>query len=175
MWVHYLLIQRRRQIFMTHSLSRIKKWVSFQFQILYPEMGFAESLSFLDAGFVSWAKISFLGDLGFCYCCWIYRKFLYRKAYTILELVFVTMSGGTPVSGGLMRQRHSQGYASSGDDLEDDACSRGPPPPPLHRPKSWTELAENFLWIASAIFILYYGDAHSNFIYILWKDDRIRR
>ncbi|PRQ19058.1 hypothetical protein RchiOBHm_Chr7g0212941 [Rosa chinensis] len=31
------------------------------------------------------------------------------------------MSGGTP-TGGYMRQRHSQGYASSGDDLEDDAC-----------------------------------------------------
>ncbi|MCI52380.1 transmembrane protein 128, partial [Trifolium medium] len=29
------------------------------------------------------------------------------------------MSGGTPAgAGGFMRQRHSQGYANSGDDLE---------------------------------------------------------
>lgn len=93
-------------------------------------------------------------------------------------MIFVViMSGGTAVSGGLMRQRHSQGgYASSGDDLEDDACSRGSPPPlPLHRPNTWTHLLENFLWIASAIFIVYYGDARSNFIYILWHDHRIRR
>ncbi|KAL5729542.1 hypothetical protein ACHQM5_002480 [Ranunculus cassubicifolius] len=85
------------------------------------------------------------------------------------------MSGGTPVSGGLMRQRHSQGYASSGDDLEDDACSRPPPPPPIHRARTWTELAENLLWIASAFFIIYYGDRNSNFIYVLCHDHRITR
>ncbi|XP_044471251.1 uncharacterized protein LOC123200173 [Mangifera indica] len=86
------------------------------------------------------------------------------------------MSGGTPVGGGYMRQRHSQGYASSGDDLEDDACSRPNPfSPPTSRPRTWVEILENVLWIASALFIIYYGDRHSNFIYILWHDDRIRR
>ncbi|KAJ0031395.1 hypothetical protein Pint_13048 [Pistacia integerrima] len=85
------------------------------------------------------------------------------------------MSGGTPVGGGYMRQRHSQGYASSGDDLEDDACSRPQPfSPPTSRPRTWLEILENALWIASALFIIYYGDRHSNFIYLLWHDDRIR-
>lgn len=87
------------------------------------------------------------------------------------------MSGGTPVGGGYMRQRHSQGgYASSGDDLEDDACSRGQPfSPPIPRARTWVEILENALWIASAMFIIYYGDRHSNFIYLLWHDERIRR
>ncbi|KAA8523031.1 hypothetical protein F0562_009454 [Nyssa sinensis] len=86
------------------------------------------------------------------------------------------MSGGTPVGGGLMRQRHSQGYASSGDDLEDDASSRPPPQlPPFPRTRTWVEVMETVLWIASAVFIIYYGDRHSNFIYLLWHDDRIRR
>ncbi|CAK9147134.1 unnamed protein product [Ilex paraguariensis] len=86
------------------------------------------------------------------------------------------MSGGTPVGGGYMRQRHSQGYASSGDDLEDDACSRPPPQSPAFpRTRTWLRVVENFLWIASAVFIMYYGDRHSNFIYLLWHDDRIRR
>ncbi|XP_061345290.1 uncharacterized protein LOC133291110 [Gastrolobium bilobum] len=87
------------------------------------------------------------------------------------------MSGGTPVGvGGYMRQRHSQGYASSGDDLEDDACSRQRsfqlPNPPR---RTWVEMLENFLWLASAAFILYLGDQHSNFIYLLCYDNRIRR
>ncbi|KAG4383884.1 hypothetical protein GLYMA_13G168100v4 [Glycine max] len=87
------------------------------------------------------------------------------------------MSGGTPRGGGgLMRQRHSQGYASSGDDLEDDACSRhrpflAPSPPP----RTWIEMLENFLWLASAAFILYFGDQHSNLIYLLCHDNRIKR
>lgn len=86
------------------------------------------------------------------------------------------MSGGTPVGGGLMRQRHSQGYASSGDDLEDDACSRPPSSSTsIPRARTWTEVLENVLWIASAAFIIYFGDWHSNFIYLLWRDDRIRR
>lgn len=88
----------------------------------------------------------------------------------------IAMSGGTPTgAGGFMRQRHSQGYASSGDDLEDDACSRQrsflPPSPPR---RTWVEMLENFLWLASAAFILYYGDQHSNFIYLLCYDGRIR-
>ncbi|XP_038710654.1 transmembrane protein 128-like isoform X1 [Tripterygium wilfordii] len=86
------------------------------------------------------------------------------------------MSGGTPVGGGYMRQRHSQGYATSGDDLEDDACSRpqsfSPPSPP--RARSWLEIVENVLWVASAVFIVYFGDRKSNFFYLLWHDDRIR-
>lgn len=88
----------------------------------------------------------------------------------------ITMSGGTPVAGGYMRQRHSQGYASSGDDIEDDACSRFQTMS-FHTPKSrtWIEVVENVLWLASAAFIVYYGDKHSNMIYLLWHDGRIRR
>ncbi|KAM2407213.1 hypothetical protein ACFX1X_026428 [Malus domestica] len=86
------------------------------------------------------------------------------------------MSGGTPTGAGYMRQRHSQGYSSSGDDLEDDACSvmRSPSP---QSPKVWSriEILENALWLASAAFIVYYGDRKSNMIYILCHDERIRR
>ncbi|KAK6941634.1 Transmembrane protein 128 [Dillenia turbinata] len=86
------------------------------------------------------------------------------------------MSGGTPVGSGFMRQRHSQGYASSGDDLEDDACSRTTPSAPsIQRARTWVEVAENVLWIASALFIVYFGDRHSNFICLLWHDHRIKR
>ncbi|CAI9100177.1 OLC1v1037119C2 [Oldenlandia corymbosa var. corymbosa] len=87
------------------------------------------------------------------------------------------MSGGTPVAGGgYMRQRHSQGYASSSDDLEDDACSRAVfSTSTSPKPRTWVEVVENFLWIASAVFIIYYGDRHSNFIFLLWHDERIRR
>lgn len=89
------------------------------------------------------------------------------------------MSGGTPVGGsGYMRQRLSQGYGSSGDDhdLEDDACSRFVPQShSIPRRRTWTEILENFLWITSALFIVYYGDRHRNLIFLLWHDDRIRR
>ncbi|KAF4366792.1 hypothetical protein G4B88_018215 [Cannabis sativa] len=86
------------------------------------------------------------------------------------------MSGGTPVAGGLMRHRHSQGYASSGDDLEDDACSRMRySMEPTPRIWSRMEILENILWLISAAFIVYYGDRHSNLIYLLWHDGRIRR
>lgn len=87
----------------------------------------------------------------------------------------VDMSGGTP-TGGYMRQRHSWGYASSGDDLEDDACSRPQTPTPsMPRARSWVEVLENVLWIASAAFIIYFGDWQSNLVYVLWHDERIRR
>lgn len=87
------------------------------------------------------------------------------------------MSGGTPTAGGYMRQRHSQGYTSSGDDLEDDACSRPSTPlaPPFPKSRTWVEIVENLLWLASAVFIVYYGDRHSNFVYLLVHDDRIKR
>ncbi|PSS20918.1 Taste receptor type 2 member 13 like [Actinidia chinensis var. chinensis] len=86
------------------------------------------------------------------------------------------MSGGTPVGGGFMRQRHSQGCVSSGDDLEDDASSRAhPQSPEEEKTRTWVGIVENCLWIASAVFIVYYGDQHSNFVYLLWHDDRIRR
>ncbi|KAM0003891.1 putative transmembrane protein [Helianthus debilis subsp. tardiflorus] len=86
------------------------------------------------------------------------------------------MSGGTPTAGGLMRQRHSQGYASSGDDLEDDACSRiRPQSPKFPETRTWTEVLENVLWFVSASLIIYLGDWHSNLIYILFHDGRIRR
>ncbi|XP_016548242.1 uncharacterized protein LOC107848083 isoform X2 [Capsicum annuum] len=86
------------------------------------------------------------------------------------------MSGGTPVSnGGYVRQRVSQGYGSSSDDLEDDACSRFVSPShSFLRTRTWTEILENFLWIASAVFIVYYGDRHHNMIFLMWHDDRIR-
>lgn len=86
------------------------------------------------------------------------------------------MSGGTPTAGGYMRQRHSQGYASGGDDLEDDACSRPTAQSPsFPRTRTWVEIVENLLWLASAVFIVYYGDQRSNFIFLLLHDDRIRR
>ncbi|XP_028074636.1 uncharacterized protein LOC114277014 [Camellia sinensis] len=89
------------------------------------------------------------------------------------------MSGGTPIGGAFMRQRHSQGYTSGSDDHEDDACSRASPQSPSSLQQKtrrrWVEIMENVLWIASAVFIIYYGDRHSNFIVILWHDDRIRR
>ncbi|KAI3827338.1 hypothetical protein L1987_01411 [Smallanthus sonchifolius] len=75
-----------------------------------------------------------------------------------------------------MRQRHSQGYGSSGDDLEDDACSRiRPQSPKFPATRTWVEVIENVLWIGSAVFIIYLGDWHSNLIYILVHDDRIKR
>lgn len=76
-----------------------------------------------------------------------------------------------------MRQRHSQGYSSSGDDLEDDACSRlhNPFYPPEQPVRSWVEITENVIWIVSAIFVVYFGDRRSNLIFLLWHDDRIRR
>lgn len=91
------------------------------------------------------------------------------------------MSGGTPVGGGgYMRQRHSQGgYASSGDELEDDACSRAVPAAQQlsfnQRVRPWLEVAENVIWIAFAIFIIYFGDRRSNLIFLLCHDERIRR
>ena len=86
------------------------------------------------------------------------------------------MSGGTPTGAGYMRQRHSQGYASSGDDLEDDACSVMRTSSP-QSPKVWSriEIFENVLWLASAAFIVYYGDRKSNLIHIFCHDERIRR
>jgi hypothetical protein len=86
------------------------------------------------------------------------------------------MSGGTPTAGGFMRQRHSQGYASSGDDLEDDACSR-PRNTFEPSPRIWSkvEIVENVLWLVSAAFVVYFGDRHSNLVYLLCHDDRIRR
>lgn len=98
---------------------------------------------------------------------------LRRWEYCFVDI----MSGGTPRGGGgYIRQRHSQGYASGGDDLEDDACSRHQPFS-LESPrcKTWVEVLENVLWIASAVFIVYFGDMHSNMIYILLHDARIKR
>ncbi|KAJ7978899.1 Transmembrane protein [Quillaja saponaria] len=87
------------------------------------------------------------------------------------------MSGGTPVAGGgVMRQRHSPNYASSGDELEDDACSRlHPLSPPSPSGRTWIEILESCLWLASAAFVVYFGDRRFNLIYLLWHDERIRR
>eukprot|EP00249_Psilotum_nudum_P014700 c24955_g1_i3 orf=396-707(+) len=53
-------------------------------------------------------------------------------------------------------------------------------PSPLScRPPSaatlWRHRLENLLWIASAIFIIYYGDFRSNLFSLLVSDSRIRR
>ena len=91
------------------------------------------------------------------------------------------MSGGTPVTplrGKFMRQRHNQGYGSGSEDidLEDDASSMpSTPSPSIPRPRTWVEVMENVLWIVSAFFIVYYDDQHSNLIYLLWHNGRIRR
>ncbi|KAF7151657.1 hypothetical protein RHSIM_Rhsim02G0222800 [Rhododendron simsii] len=75
-----------------------------------------------------------------------------------------------------MRQRHNrQGYTSSNDDLEDDASSRSfSQSTSSEKKRTWVEMVENFLWIASAVFIIFLGDRHSNFIFILWHDGWIR-
>ncbi|KAK4257378.1 hypothetical protein QN277_006973 [Acacia crassicarpa] len=86
------------------------------------------------------------------------------------------MSGGSPVGGGgFMRQRYSQGYSSSGDEFEDDVSSRPRSSPPIPRARTWIDILENFLWLASAVFIIYFGDQRSNLISLLLHDDRIRR
>ncbi|KAK4774201.1 hypothetical protein SAY87_029220 [Trapa incisa] len=75
-----------------------------------------------------------------------------------------------------MRQRHSQGYASSGDDLEDDAFSRlAPGPQLLTRSQTCIEIVGNILWIGSVLFIVYFGDGRANLIYLMRYDGRIRR
>lgn len=109
--------------------------------------------------------------------CWVVVDFGERLVLFLFVLAVHEMSGGTPVGGGFVRQRHSQGYSSGGDDLEDDACSRTATPgsPPVPRSRTWVEFVENVLWIASAMFIVYFGDWHSNLIYLLWHDGRIRR
>ncbi|PKU72336.1 uncharacterized protein LOC110102033 [Dendrobium catenatum] len=88
------------------------------------------------------------------------------------------MSGGTPV--GTVRQRCNQGYASSGDDLEDDACSRltissSSSLLVVRRTQSWVDVLENIIWLVSATFIFYYGDRRRNFLRVLWSDLRINR
>ncbi|KAI3811161.1 hypothetical protein L1987_20878 [Smallanthus sonchifolius] len=85
----------------------------------------------------------------------------------------MSSGSGTPTGGGYMRQRYSHGYASSGDDLEDDACSILQPQSPIF-PTTRTSI-ENVVWNVSAVFIIYLGDCHSNLIYLLFHDDRIRR
>lgn len=134
-------------------------------------------------GFLCWYLIELSWNLyldfwelnstnGFC-CLRFLHVFFWFGGYSIFS---VKMSGGTPVAGGFMRQRHSQGYASSGDDLEDDACSRlRPSMEPSPRIWSRVEIVENILWLVSAAFIVYFGDRNSNLIYLLCHDDRIRR
>ncbi|KAG0502361.1 hypothetical protein HPP92_002433 [Vanilla planifolia] len=86
------------------------------------------------------------------------------------------MSGGRSTSSVNFRQRCSQGYSSSGDDLEDDACSRTYESVTLvHQAKGWEEVMENVLWLVSAAFIVYYGDQRQNLLCILWSDSRINR
>ncbi|XP_076934006.1 uncharacterized protein LOC143600113 [Bidens hawaiensis] len=86
------------------------------------------------------------------------------------------MSGGseTPTGGRNMRQRYSHGYASSGDDLEEDESSFLVVQSPVLT-TTWNEIFENVAWIVCAGFIVYLGDCQSNLVYILFQDDRIRR
>jgi hypothetical protein len=87
----------------------------------------------------------------------------------------VIMSGGTPIGVGYMRQRHSRGYASSGDDLEVDACSWSRPTSPASvRGWTWIQLLEDLLWLASAAFITYHGDWHSKLIHLLWHGGSLK-
>lgn len=78
----------------------------------------------------------------------------------------------------LERPRNSGGYFSTGDDeLEDDASSRTPNRfiPTLRRAQTWKEVAETVTWLGFAVFIIYYGDRHSNLISIFCWDRRIKR
>lgn len=87
-----------------------------------------------------------------------------------------------------MRQRYSQSSTSGGDDVdvdvdadfdsEDDACSSRTSSlsmPVAYKAKTWSQVLENLLWFTSAAFILYFGDMHSNFLFLLIWDGRIRR
>lgn len=49
------------------------------------------------------------------------------------------------------------------------------PPPSSRSFALWRHRLENLLWIASAAFIIYYGDFRSNLIALLVSDARIRR
>ncbi|XP_076916100.1 uncharacterized protein LOC143575686 [Bidens hawaiensis] len=79
------------------------------------------------------------------------------------------MSGGSETPN--MRQRYNNGYASSGDDLEDDASSVLVVQSPVLT-TTWNEVFENAAWIVCAVYL---GDCQSNLVYILFHDDRIRR
>lgn len=89
------------------------------------------------------------------------------------------MSGGS--SGGaaaFVRQRYNvSGYSSSGgEDLEEDDASG---PSVDYRPQSsrlngWYRRLETLVWLASAVFIIYCGDLHSNFLTLLLRDERIK-
>ncbi|KAK8939564.1 hypothetical protein KSP40_PGU012845 [Platanthera guangdongensis] len=88
------------------------------------------------------------------------------------------MSGETPTGG--VRQRCGQGYASSGDDFEDDACSpltgsSSSSLPVVRRAQSWPDVLENVIWLVSAAFIFYFGDSRQGFLRVLWSDSRINR
>lgn len=83
-----------------------------------------------------------------------------------------------------MRQRYSQSSTSGGDDVdagfdsEDDACSSRTSSlsmPVAYKAKTWSQVLENLLWFTSAAFILYFGDMHSNFLFLLIWDGRIGR
>lgn len=96
------------------------------------------------------------------------------------KLLQFEMSGG---SGGgaaaFVRQRYNvSGYSSSGgEDLEEDDASG---PSMDYRPQSsrlngWYRRFETLVWLASAVFIIYCGDLHSNFLTLLLRDERIKR
>ncbi|XP_026659258.1 uncharacterized protein LOC103703774 [Phoenix dactylifera] len=86
------------------------------------------------------------------------------------------MSGGTPVAGGYVRQRHNQGKLLDWRDLEDDASSRPPTYsiPALRRARTRKEVVETVIWLI-AVCIIYYGDRRSNLISLLCWDGRIKR
>ncbi|GLJ05631.1 hypothetical protein SUGI_0021820 [Cryptomeria japonica] len=88
-----------------------------------------------------------------------------------------------PPGGAFVRQRHNtSGYSSSGGEELDEEDSAGSPmawapssSSSSSRINGWCHHIENLLWVASAAFIFYYGDLHSNFFSLLLRDSRIRR
>lgn len=90
------------------------------------------------------------------------------------------MSGGSGgAAAAFVRQRYNvSGYSSSGgEDLEEDDASG---PSMDYRPQSsrlngWYRRFETLVWLASAVFIIYCGDLHSNFLTLLLRDERIKR
>lgn len=50
------------------------------------------------------------------------------------------------------------------------AASPAPPEPALVR-----RTAENLLWLAAAVFAIYYGDSRHHLVHVLFYDPRIRR
>ncbi|KAJ0987910.1 hypothetical protein J5N97_006266 [Dioscorea zingiberensis] len=84
---------------------------------------------------------------------------------------------GSPLSNAAIRQRHSQGYATNDEDLEDGVCLETPSSsmPITIRSHAWTDAFQNIIWIVSAAFIVYLGDCNMNLVSLMLWDERIKR